>query len=207
MITGVHAMLFRRARDRRLRAASPHGVGSTRARRRLITAWPLLAVLAACEDGERLRAASDEAPLIGQPLPSLTLTDLGRQPVDLERYGGRAMLVNLWATWCIPCLEEMPELEELHERYDDADLAVVGISIDHVDPELVVAFLEENEITYPSYLADGMTLIEALGLAPGIPHTLLVDAEGTVRGYWRGRFRPFEPNTAALIERVVTGGA
>lgn len=163
----------------------------------------LVAVLAACRNGERLRDVATDAPLVGRSVPALVVTDLERQPVDLAALRGRNILLNLWATWCIPCREEMPELEELQAKYDPEDLSVVGLSIDDIDPALVVAFLEANQITYTNLLTDGPSVIETLGVSPGIPHTLLIDREGVVRGYWRGRFRPFEPDAAALLRSVV----
>ena len=114
-------------------------------------------------------------------------------------------MLNLWATWCVPCREEMPELEAVQAEYPLEDLSVVGLSFDDIDPALVVAFLEANEITYMNFLADGVSVIDALGLNPGIPHTLLIDREGIVRGHWQGRFRPFEPNTEALLRSIVAG--
>ena len=47
---------------------------------------------------------------VGEPLPALELQDLGGQTVTLSSFKGRAILLNLWATWCVPCLDEMPEL-------------------------------------------------------------------------------------------------
>ena len=94
-------------------------------------------------------------------------------------------------------------LEELQRQYAPEDLSVVGVSFDEIEPALVVDFLEANAITYTILLADGMSVLETLGLSPGIPHTLLVDRDGVVRGYWRGRFRPFEPSTAELLRSIV----
>jgi len=165
--------------------------------------WVAVLTLAGCRNGERLREIDVDAPIIGRVLPTLELTDLGQQPVDLASFRGRNVLLNLWATWCFPCREEMPELEELQQQYALEDLSVVGLSFDDIDPALVAEFLETSNITYANFLADGVSVIEALGLSPGIPHTLLIDREGVVRGYWRGRFRPFEPNTAALLRSVV----
>jgi len=115
------------------------------------------------------------------------------------------VLLNLWATWCTPCRAEMPELQQLQDQYDSAQLEVVGLSFDDIEPARVVEFLEANGITYPNFLADGLRVIEALDVSPGIPHTLLLDRDGIVRGYWRGRFRPFEPNNAGLLAQIVGG--
>lgn len=161
--------------------------------------------LTGCRNGERLRDVEMGAPILGRALPALEVTDLGHQPFDLGTLRGRNILLNLWATWCVPCREEMPELEHLQGLYSPEDLSVVGISFDDMDSAFIVAFLEENNITYINLLADGVAVLDALGVNPGIPHTFLIDREGVVRGHWPGRFRPSEPNTATLLQSIVTG--
>ncbi len=160
--------------------------------------------LAGCRNGERLRDVEMSTPLLGRALPTLEVTDLGHQPFDLGTLHGRNILLNLWATWCVPCREEMPELEHLQGLYAPEDLSIVGISFDDMDSAFIVEFLEENQITYTNLLADGVAVLDALGVNPGIPHTILIDREGVVRGHWPGRFRPSEPNTATLLRSIVT---
>jgi len=141
----------------------------------------------------------------GDPVPAFTAISLeDGSPVSLSDYLGQTLLVNLWATWCIPCRDEMPELQQMHAKYAADPFEVVGISIDEGDVALVEGFLEEFDIIYPNFLGDGPGLTQALNLYPGVPHTLLVDAEGLIRGYWGGRFHPFEPATTALVERVLS---
>lgn len=138
-----------------------------------------------------------------RPLPPLDVTYLDGQPADLAEFRGRVVVLNLWATWCIPCREEMPELEEMQARYPADEFTVVGVSIDEGEVSLVEGFLSEFGITYPNFLGDGPELTAALELYPGVPHTLLVDRQGRIRAYWGGRFHPFEPETEALVERVL----
>lgn len=163
-----------------------------------------LAVAAGCAPEQRTsRPPAADGPPVGEPLPAFSARDLGGQRVDLSRLGGRALLINLWATWCLPCVEEMPELQELQSRYDPDELTVLGVSVDRADPARVLAFLERHGIDYQNVMADFEELVTAMDLNRGVPHTLLVDGEGVVKGYWRGRFRPFEPPTEALIRSVV----
>ena len=148
-------------------------------------------------------ACGGDGPASYRSLPPLDVTYLNGQPADLDQFRGRVVVLNLWATWCIPCREEMPELEEMHARYPAEEFSVVGISIDEGDVSLVEGFLSEFGITYPNFLGDGSELTAALELYPGVPHTLLVDREGLIRAYWGGRFHPFDPETEALVERVL----
>ncbi|MDX1578207.1 MAG: TlpA disulfide reductase family protein [Gemmatimonadota bacterium] len=152
------------------------------------------------------QARLGNGPPIGQPLPELVLTDLGGQPFDLARLRGRVVVLNLWATWCLPCREEMPELQELQARHDPAALSVVGVSVDTGDPAGVLAFLEDHGYGYRNLMGDLLDLTERLDVDPGIPHTFLIDRAGLVRGYWRGRFHPFEATTAALLRKVLEEG-
>ena len=157
------------------------------------------------EQGAAAAAEMPGSPALNEPLPLLDLTDLGGETADLDQFRGRVVVLNMWATWCIPCRDEMPELELMHGRYPSDAFTVVGISIDEGETSLVEGFLEEYEISYPNFIGDGPTLFEAMGLYPGVPHTLLVDAEGIVREHWSGRFHPFEPVTEALVAQLLAG--
>jgi thiol-disulfide isomerase/thioredoxin len=171
---------------------------------RFVCALALVCCLSVCRNEEQFRNNVIGGLRIGEPLPALELQDLGGQTVTLSSFEGRAILLNLWATWCVPCLDEMPELEELQFQYDPTILSVVGISIDDTPPSMVHAFLEKNSITYTMLMADGEALLDALHLPPGIPHTILLDDNGLVSGYWRGRFHPFDPDIEALIASTVS---
>lgn len=162
-----------------------------------------MVLLTACSNGERLRTPTSAGPPVGEPFPALEVTDLGGQPFDLEQLSGRVRVLNLWATWCFPCRDEMPELEALQASYDETDLQVVGLSVDTIDAAQVEAFLDENGYTYLNLMAELDRLIDVLHVDPGIPHTFLIDRDGLVQGYWRGRFRPFEPAIAARLREVV----
>lgn len=171
---------------------------------RFVFTLALLCYVSACRNEEQLGNDGAGGLRVGEPLPALELQDLGGQTVTLSSFEGRTILLNLWATWCVPCLDEMPELEELQFQYDPTVLSVVGISIDEIPPSMVHAFLEENSITYTTLMANGEALLDALHLPPGIPHTILLDDNGLVSGYWRGRFHPFDPDIEALIASTVS---
>ena len=182
--------------------------------RRVLLGVLTVAILAAgCRGGVRDGAAADAergpdpaetAPASYRPPPPIEITRLDGQPADLGEFHGQVVVLNLWATWCIPCRDEMPELQQMHTKYAAEPFTVVGISIDEGDVALVEGFLDEFDITYPNFMGDGPGLTATLDLYPGVPHTLLVDAEGLVRAYWGGRFHPFEPETAVLVERVLS---
>jgi len=117
----------------------------------------------------------------GRTAPEFTLLDLDGRSVSLASFRGRPVLVNFWETWCPPCKAELPELQEL-ARLDSACLAVVGVS--GGDAGEVAAFARSRGLTYPLLQGDETTA-GRYGVTT-IPHSVLVDAEGRVVGFFRG---------------------
>lgn len=111
-------------------------------------------------------------------LPALVLPCLTPGPaIDLSTLGGRPVLVNLWASWCGPCREEMPVLQATHEQYGE-QVQFLGVNTED-RPEAAAALLDDLGITYP-HVADveGEFLTDLA--VPGIPVTVLLDADGLV---------------------------
>ena len=76
------------------------------------------------------------------------LSDMNGLDVELSRYAGKPLVVNLWATWCGPCRLEMPQLVALYQQYKDKGLTIIGISIDD-SPAEIRAFAKEYSVDYP----------------------------------------------------------
>ncbi len=157
---------------------------------------------------EAVAAARDmlREPEIGEPLPDVALLTTDGGEATLWDYRDQVVLLNLWATWCIPCLDEMPELQEMSQHYPQDEFTVLGVSIEAGPPELVTSFADELGVTYPIFLAGELDVLEALDLDPAVPQTILLDRAGRVQGYWSGRFHPFEDSTAELVEHVIASG-
>lgn len=121
------------------------------------------------------------AAAIGDPLPALVLPDLSGAPVDLQRFHGRPLLINVWASWCGPCVEEMPELARFAAAQGDQGVQVLGLALDTA--EGVQDFLRRVPVDYPIVLetpgpADASV---RLGNTQGLlPYTVLVDAQGRI---------------------------
>ena len=115
-------------------------------------------------------------------LPDLAFDDAGGQPRKLSDWRGRTVLVNLWATWCVPCRREMPALDSLQAQLGGADFEVVAINIDTRDPEKPKNFLKEANLTRLGYFSDQKAKVfqdlKAVGRALGMPTSVLVDAQG-----------------------------
>jgi thiol-disulfide isomerase/thioredoxin len=92
------------------------------------------------------------------------------------------VLLNLWATWCVPCRKEMPALDALQARLGGPDFEVVAVNIDTRDPEKPRSWLKETGVTGLAYYADASAKIfqdlKAAGRAFGMPTTILIDPQG-----------------------------
>ncbi|MDO8400479.1 MAG: TlpA disulfide reductase family protein [Bradyrhizobium sp.] len=115
-------------------------------------------------------------------LPDLAFDDAGGQPKKLSDWRGRMVLVNLWATWCVPCRKEMPALDELQAKLGGAEFEVVAINIDTRDPEKPKNFLKDANLTRLGYFSDPKAKVfqdlKAVGRALGMPTSVLVDRQG-----------------------------
>ena len=146
------------------------------------------------------------------------------QPLSLADFKGRTILVNLWATWCVPCREEMPALDKLQAELGGADFEVVAINVDTRNPDKPKAWLQENGIGNLAYHADpsGKLLQVLQTIRPcGRPADhLLIDGNGCeialLKGpaEWASPMRspscrpPWDASlTDPLIEPALPGGA
>jgi thiol-disulfide isomerase/thioredoxin len=115
-------------------------------------------------------------------LPDLAFRDAAGKERHLADWRGRTVLLNLWATWCVPCRKEMPALEALEGKLGGPAFEVVAINIDTRDPEKPRTWLKEVGIDRLAYYADPSAKVfqelKTLGRASGMPTTLLVDGAG-----------------------------
>ena len=129
--------------------------------------------------GEVAALTMAEAPL---RVPDLAFEDADGKPKKLSDWRGRTVLVNLWATWCVPCRREMPALEDLQTRLGGKDFEVIAINIDTRDPEKPKNFLKEANLTRLNYFSDQKAKVfqdlKSVGRALGMPTSVLVDGQG-----------------------------
>ena len=115
-------------------------------------------------------------------LPDLTFDDAEGKPRKLSDWRGRTVLVNLWATWCVPCRKEMPALDRLQTRLGGKDFEVIAINIDTRDHEKPKNFLKEAGLTRLGYFSDEKAKVfqelKGIGRALGMPTSVLVDSQG-----------------------------
>jgi thiol-disulfide isomerase/thioredoxin len=129
--------------------------------------------------GEVAAVGVSQAP---KTLPSLAFKDASGTDKTLADWRGRTVLLNLWATWCVPCRKEMPALDALQAKLGGADFEVISINIDTRDVEKPRTWLKDVGIVKLGYYADNSAKVfqdlKAVGKAFGMPTTLLIDPNG-----------------------------
>jgi cytochrome c biogenesis protein CcmG/thiol:disulfide interchange protein DsbE len=122
---------------------------------------------------------------LGEPVPDKVLPALpGPGSGSVGDYRGEWVLVNLWASWCVPCREEAPVLERFYERNRGRDTTVVGINVQDNEGD-AVAFLAEHPTGYPQLRSVGDERSDAFG-STGVPENFLVEPDGDLALIWRG---------------------
>ena len=176
----------------------------------------LLAFAAACskEHAARPKVVAKKKPIapvtagradVGDVMPGYSTDYLNGKRFDLAAEKGNVVLLNLWATWCVPCRYEIPELQKLHDRYASRGFKVIGVSIDESGVDSVKQFVEEEKVTYPIALdADGH-LANVLQTTV-LPTSVIIDRNGRI--VWRkiGALMPNEiASLDALVQRTLGG--
>jgi thiol-disulfide isomerase/thioredoxin len=143
-------------------------------------------------------------------LPDLAFTDAAGKERKLADFRGRTVLLNLWATWCVPCRKEMPALDALQGKLGGDKFEVVAVNIDTRNPDKPKTWLAEVGVTRLGYFADPSAKVfqdlKAVGKAVGMPTTLLIDPQGCELGVLAGPAEWVSDDAIRLIE-AATGSA
>lgn len=179
----------------------------------LRTCWLLLGLLLPVV-GARLSFATEPSAETGtraglviwsepKPIDDVSFADGEGKPRSLAEFRGKVVLLNLWATWCVPCRQEMPTLDRLQAKLGGNDFQVVALSLDQGGLQVVRDFYLEIGIQHlPIYLDEQMRAIQSLG-AFGLPVTLLLDRQGQEIGRKAGAAEWDSPEVIALVQEVM----
>lgn len=182
----------------------------------LVLSLTLMLALGACrraetpEEGVAARESGSPAATstarvgteVGSVLPEYTAAWLDGSRFDLAERRGRAVLVNLWATWCPPCRAEIPELQRLHDRYGANGFEVIGVSVDEGGVETVRQFIAERKVTYPIIIDPEGKLASILQTSV-LPTSLLLDRQGKIVWKHYGAVREDDAELRKAIEAAV----
>jgi thiol-disulfide isomerase/thioredoxin len=141
-------------------------------------------------------------------VPDVAFQDANGKRHTLKDWRGKIVLLNLWATWCVPCRKEMPALDALEGKLGSPDFQVVAVNIDTRDPEKPKTWLKEVGISRLAYFADPDAKVfqdlKAVGRAFGMPTTMLIDRQGCEIGTMAG---PAEWASDDAVKLVMTAKA
>ena len=125
------------------------------------------------------RKADPTYELIGKPVPEFSVTDLNGNPISLQDYREKIVLLDFWAVWCGFCIDEMPNLKKVYDTYKDQEFDIIGVSLDDTETELR-DYIRENDIQWRQIYTGGKRddpLLQQYNIT-GIPTQWLIDREG-----------------------------
>jgi thiol-disulfide isomerase/thioredoxin len=141
----------------------------------MFTRWTRLGLLALATAiiGTAASAAGDPA------APEFNLPARGGATVDLSQFKGQVVMINFWASWCVPCRQEMPLLDSIYKKYKPLGFTLLSVN---VEPEQKDAesFLKQTPVTFP-VLFDAKSKVSGLYNVQGMPTTVFIDRKGNVR--------------------------
>jgi len=138
-----------------------------------------------------------------KPVPEFTFADGDDKPVKLADYKGRVVLLNFWATWCVPCVKEMPSLNGLQGEMDKSKFVVVPLSLDGPSKPKVAPFYQDKKLTNLGiYFDKGKKAMTTLDVSV-LPTSILIDAQGNEIGRIEGEAEWDKPDALALMKAAV----
>ncbi|ABE64207.1 thioredoxin-like protein [Nitrobacter hamburgensis X14] len=137
-------------------------------------------------------------------MPDLAFMDGDGQAKKLSDWKGKTVLLNLWATWCVPCRKEMPALDKLESKLGSDKFAVIAVNIDTRDADKPKAFLKDANLTrlgnFHDAKAEVFQDLKSVGLALGMPTSVLIDGHGCEIGNMAGPAEWDSPDAIDLIQ-------
>lgn len=147
-----------------------------------------------------LGSSGEGAPKVGEPAPGFQLLDLEGEVTRLEAFRGRPVLINFWATWCVPCRKETPDLVALQAEWGDT-VQILGVNY-YESADVARGFVDEFSINYPTPL-DSYGEVTGSYKLRGLPETFFLDGQGIIRDH---RIGQLDPDVARCIVVGVQAG-
>ena len=138
-----------------------------------------------------------------EELPEVKFLDAEGKERTLAHWRGKVVLLNLWATWCLPCRKEMPALDRLQREMGSDRFEVVALSVDRTGLQGARKFLDETKVEKLALYADGSARMASTLRAAGLPATILIDADGREVGRLLGPAEWDSDDAKRLIASVL----
>jgi thiol-disulfide isomerase/thioredoxin len=138
-----------------------------------------------------------------EALPEATFQDATGKERTLADWRGKVVLVNLWATWCLPCRKEMPSLDRLQKELGSDKFEVVAVSVDRKGLDASKKFLDETQVKDLGLYVDASARMTSTFKVVGLPATLLIDAQGRELGRLLGPAEWDSEDAKRLIRSVL----
>jgi thiol-disulfide isomerase/thioredoxin len=122
------------------------------------------------------------SPFVGKEAEDFKLKDPSGKKVELKSLRGKVVMLDFWATWCLPCRDEMPHLEKLYREFKDKGLVVVGINVE--DAKTARAFMKQFGYTFLTLIDDGN--VSVIYRVEGIPTVFVIDKDGKITDHYVG---------------------
>jgi len=123
--------------------------------------------------------------------PALPFQSLDGAPFDASTVAGKVLVVNFWATWCVPCRKEIPAFNQMHKDFAGQPAAIIGVSLDEDGANAVKPFLAKNPMDYPVALGSEAARTKfAIGPDDPLPITLVLDRQGKLVHKFQGLAQP-----------------
>jgi cytochrome c biogenesis protein CcmG/thiol:disulfide interchange protein DsbE len=135
--------------------------------------------------------------------PDFSITTFDGDTFRLSDLRGQVVVINFWASWCVPCREEAPALESIWQQYRDRGVVVLGVAYADLDNDSL-AFMREFGITYPNGPDTGTTISDNLYHITGVPETFIIDQDGQVAEFVFGNVS--ERGLSASLDALLTRG-
>ena len=143
---------------------------------------------------------------VGSKAPNFTAVTLDSVPREksLAEYRGQVVMINVWATWCLPCRIEMPSIEALHKDYAPKGLKIVAISIDDPGTDSTIrTFVKQYGLTFEILHDPKGKITEAYDIT-GYPETFIVGKDGVIRKKLMSATDWNSPEARALVDRLLS---
>ena len=138
-----------------------------------------------------------------QPVPAITFQDLSGNATTLDAWRGKVVLLNIWATWCVPCRVEMPTLDRLEEQLGSERFAVLALSIDRAGIGVVERFFDEINIArLEIFIDESGRAARDLGII-GLPTTILIAPDGRELGRFIGPAEWDAPEMITFLRIII----